>query len=102
LSVLNHFKKIHQFTNPSYDVSKLIAKTQEILYLEKIIDRNMFSNRQQIVETPIIINLKRKLDQILENGEKQVLSTREISTKLHKPGNGLIKNDVQKPLLKVI
>ncbi len=107
LSALNHFKNFHQFTNPSHDISKLMAKTQEILNLEKLIDRNMFPNREQKVETPIIISLKRKLDEVLENDEKQVnksvLNTREISTKFHKPGNGLIKNNnIQKPLLAVI
>lgn len=71
-SAVNHMNKIHQLslgTDPSdpSSYSKLIVKTEEIIDLEKFIDSKLFPKREDSLQPKLIMNLKRKLDEILES-----------------------------------
>ncbi|XP_054166733.1 uncharacterized protein LOC128964197 [Oppia nitens] len=55
------------------EIYKLIIKFNEISQLEKFIDSKLFPNRTSDIENPIVINFKRKLEEIDSESKKRKL-----------------------------
>lgn len=81
-SACNHMWKFHvdEKSIESSQLAKLLIKSNENLDLEKFIDNKLFSKRDRNVDNPIVLNLKRKLEEIEAQTKKRLESSRLTSS----------------------
>ena len=83
-SAIQHMWKFHVDGSaiPHSTLARLLLKCNENLELEKFIDNKLFPKRDRNVDNPLVLNLKRKLQEIEAESKKRLESCRLSSSQM--------------------